>query len=182
MKASCTRLGARSARRVRTMVAVCALLGGSEAANAEAPARDSTIAVGLKAGYIPPVLLALSAGVHVPHLYVGVFGVPPYAVVAGNQFVVGAEIAAEAGAPNTDGGYVSISIFHYQSVEGRAPNPENGEVLTATIGYEWKWNWVELAAGGGALFVLGQRLPPGSAFAFPGTVLPAIDLAARVRF
>src|SRR4051812_40715423 len=158
--------GMPCARGVATMAAICVLLGASRPAKADPAARDSTLAIGLKAGYVPPVLVALSAGVHVPHLYLGIFGLPPYAVVAGDQFVVGAEIALEAAPPNRDGGYLSVSLFHDQSLDGRAANPENGEVVTGTIGYEWKWNWVELTAGAGVLFVLagGCRVAGGSPF------------------
>jgi hypothetical protein len=159
---------------------------GAAAADSE-PEHAISVAIGIKAGIIPPVAVAPELVIHFPHLFLGAFGIATPGGVGngGTRVTVGGEVAFEISQPDQSTAYLSSALFHYEAAKDSAGFYERSDMLTVTGGYEWKARHLDFQLGAGVLFLLKDETPPCSGwfcFNFHQSLLPALDLSLRYRF
>lgn len=160
------------------------LATGPASVGADAGEESPTVAfsLGIKTGFIPPVLAAPELVVHGAHFLIGAFGMYGGA----GRWTIGGELGLELSPPGQSTFYVLGTLFHYAEAPNASGSYERSDEATLTGGYEWKWARFELQLGAGALFILRDETPPCSGW-FCGfkpipPVLPTFDLSARYRF
>jgi hypothetical protein len=157
---------------------------------AEPEPAPVTVAIGLKAGVIPPVLVVPEIVLHAPHLFVGAFGIfIGGGSLDGARATYGGELGYEFNQPGKSTPYLSGAVFRYETWPDATGWYERIGLLALTAGYEWKLKHLDLQLGGGALIVVSHETAPpscpGLCFDLRGLwppLMPAIDLAARFRF
>lgn len=175
--------------RTRLSLAVALAVGsaphGALAADGE-PTPVLSAALGIKAGFIPPLLAVPELVIHTPHLFLGAFGIYTTGGIGngGNRLTLGGELAYEVNAAGQNTPYFSTGFFQYDAAKNAIGFYEKTSVLTVTGGYEWKARHFEFQLGAGGLFILKEQTPPCSGwfcFNFRQSVLPALDLSLRYR-
>lgn len=159
---------------------------GAAAADSEPPTAISA-AIGIKTGFIPPVLAAPELVIHFPHVFLGAFAISTPGGIGngGTRVTVGGEVAYEISEPDRSTAYFSSALFHYEAAKDSAGFYERSDALTVTGGYEWKARHLDFQLGAGVLFMLKDETPPCSGwfcFNFHQSMLPALDLSLRYRF
>ena len=170
-------------RALLPWLVLTAAVAPGQAAEDEAPRLPVEVALGIKTGLIPPVLAAPELVVHADHALLGFFGMG----LGGDtrQTTLGGELGYEFAGFGLSTPYLLGSFFHYDSTTHATGDYERSDVLTATAGYEWKGNHMELQLGGGLLFLLRDEVPPCTGFGcirITMPVMPTFDLALRYRF
>jgi hypothetical protein len=162
---------------VLVLVLCAAPLHAASDAEQEVPV---SAALGIKAGAIPPVLLAPELVLHAPHVFLGTFG-----MATGDGVTLGAELGAEFSQAGQNTPYVLGTYFHFASNANATGGRESIDALTLTAGYEWIWKHVELQVGAGALFLVNDEVAPCTGWFCgfrPPPVLPTVEISLRYRF
>lgn len=148
-------------------------------AHPEAPAREPLVGVGVRFGFLPPILTVAEAVVRpMPHVALAAFG-----MAVRQRFTLGGSIAFEAAEPGCDTPYLQLAYAFYSA---SGSSWERSEVGYVTAGYLWKsTSGLDLQLGGGALFVLADERPPCTGYCFEFKVppiLPTLELSGHFRF
>jgi hypothetical protein len=131
---------------------LAAVVAPGKAAEHEAPRVPIGVALGIRAGVIPPVLAAPELVVHAGNALFGFFGMGLGGDTSRTTF--GGELGYEFAEYGQSTPYALATFFHYDSSTHSTGAYEHSDVLTLTGGYEWKGRHVELQLGGGALLFL----------------------------
>jgi hypothetical protein len=170
----------RARRGASLAVALVALLATRVArADPEAPAREPLVGVGVRLGFLPPILTVVEAVVRpVPHVALAAFG-----MVVPRRFTLGGAVAFEMAEAGRATPYLQLAYAFYSA---SGSSWERSHVAYVTGGYLWKFtSGLDLQVGGGALFVLADELPPCTGFCIElkvPPILPTLDLAGHFRF
>jgi hypothetical protein len=157
------------------------------ASDGAAEARPLALALGVKTGFIPPVLAAPELVLHGPHFFLGAFGIATGGGMGngGARFTLGGDLGYELAQAGRSTPYLLGSFLHYTARTDASGFSERSDLLTITAGYEWKGEHLELQLGAGALFILHDQVPPCAGwfcgFMSAPPVLPALDLSLRYR-
>jgi hypothetical protein len=172
---------------LQALIAAGMIAADPASADGAAEPKDIGIALGMKAGFIPPVFATPEFLVHIPHLALGVFGILTDGGPGGGglRSTLGFELGFERAPTTVSTPYLWAAYFHYDAAPDANGFYEKSDVLMLTAGYEWKWKHFEVQLGAGALFILKDETPPCREFICINItipVLPAVDFGARYRF
>lgn len=168
-------------------LAILTSLGPSARAGEDGAPRDRKLAVGIKAGIIPPVFLVAEVVVRPhPHLATGLYGIVTRSGpgTGGTRTSIGAEITYEVRDPGVSTPYITASFDYYHAATDANGNFETMHTLYFTGGYLLKGRFVEGYFGGGILLVLFDELRPCSGFCLgtgptPPFLFPTLELGLR---
>jgi hypothetical protein len=160
----------------------------AQAAVDETP-REHLLAVGVKAGIIPPILTVVEVVTRPrPKLALGLYGMYTSNAGLGNgaaRISLGGEAVVEFREGRRNTPYLSFAYDYYHASPDANGNWETSQVAYVTAGYVVKSSSVELYFGGGLLFFLSDDLPPCTGFCIdnsPPLVFPTLELGARFAF
>jgi hypothetical protein len=151
--------------------------------------RDHLLAVGAKAGIVPPILAVAEVIARpTPKLAAGVFGMYTSGSGLGNgaaRISLGAELVVEfrQGRQNTP--YLSFAYDYYHASPDANRNWETSQTAYVTAGYVLKSSRVEFYFGGGLIFFLSDEVSPCSGFCLnssPPPLFPTLELGVRFAF
>ncbi len=174
---------------MRWAIAVALLLVILPAAPAPADPgpEDASLAVGLKAGLLPPLFgLVEVVGRPLPHLGLGLAGVIAPGDITGKsglRWTVSPEVMFEA-RPGRSTYYAEVAYVIYRA-SGPGDWFEHFQSLRLVpLGYEWRWPAVELQVGVGAQVIVQDDVPPctGWCIDFDIPVIPDVEVGVRYRF
>lgn len=181
-------------RRIAGIVVLAAVLAAVAAPAraqvvADEPPREHLLAVGVKAGIIPPILTVVELVTRpCPKLALGVYGMYTQSSGLGNgagRISLGGEAIVEFREGRRNTPYLSFAYDYYHASPDANGNWETSQVAYVTAGYVVKSSSVELYFGGGLLIVLSDDLPPCTGFCLnldPSPLLPTLELGVRFAF
>lgn len=151
--------------------------------------REHLLAVGVKAGLLPPILAVVEVVTRPrPKLALGLFGMYTSGVGLGNgagRTSLGGELAIEFHPGRRNTPYVSLAYDYYHASPDANGNWETSQTVYLTAGYLLKSASVELYFGGGLFLLLADDLPPCPGFCpnrNTSPLLPTLDLGVRFAF
>jgi hypothetical protein len=154
----------------------------------EAP-RDHLLAIGAKAGIIPPILTVVEVVARPrPKLTLGLFGMYTSSSGIGNgaaRISLGGEVVVEFNEGRRSTPYLSFAYDYFHASPDANGDWETSQTAYVTGGYLWKIARVDLYVGGGLLVVLSDDVPQctGLCQAFsPPLFLPTLELGVRFAF
>lgn len=174
-------------------VALALALAGAAATPAPADAQDASsedaiVAVGGRAGLIPPLLFAPEVMLRpCPNLAAGVFGMYTRGAgigSGGTRTSLGGALLLEFQRGRRDTGYLSMAYDYYHASPNADGFWETLQLGYLTGGYMVKGSHVDLYFGGGLVFVLAQDKAPCTAFCIDVTppLLPTLELGLHYAF
>jgi hypothetical protein len=161
-------------------------LAAREARGQDVP-PDRKLALGVKLGFIPPVLAVPEILVRpLPGVGLGVFGIMTSSGLGegGRRLSLGGELIFDIRSGQRSGPYAAVAYGYYHADADAGGFYETSTSLYFTGGYTVKKRTFELAFGAGIVVQLSDEVPPCSGF-FCGQViaappaLPALELALR---
>jgi hypothetical protein len=160
----------------------------AQAAVGEVP-REHLLAVGVKAGIIPPILTVVEVVTRPrPKLTLGLYGMYTSSTGLGNgaaRISLGGEAIVEFREGRRNTPYLSFAYDYYHASPDAHGNWETSQVAYVTAGYVVKSSSVELYFGGGLLILLSDDLPPCTGFCLesaPPPLFPTLELGLRFAF
>lgn len=168
---------------------LAALSRPARAADPDVP-PEQKIAIGAKAGLIPPVFSVVEVVVRpAPKLALGAFGLwLPAGVGPGNggaKTALGGEVVYEFHDGRVHTPYLSGAYAYYHASTDANGNWETTQVAYLTAGYLWKWRSVELYFGGGLIIILSDETQPCTSICIDiglPPALPTLELGVRFAF
>ncbi|HEY4183644.1 MAG TPA: hypothetical protein VGP07_01185 [Polyangia bacterium] len=151
--------------------------------------REHLLAVGLKAGLLPPILTVVEVVTRPrPKLALGLFGMYTSGVGLGNgagRTSLGGELGIEFRGGRRNTPYVSFAYDYYHASPDANGGWETSQTAYLTAGYLWKARSVELYVGGGLFILLADDLPPCTGLCLnrnTSPLLPTLELGVRFAF
>ena len=148
---------------------------------------DRKLAIGVRAGIIPPILTAAEIVVRPrAKLALGLFGMYTTGAGIGNggtRTSIGGHITYEFRVGRRETPYFSFAYDYYHASPDTNGFWETTQLAYLTGGYIGKWDWLEFFFGGGIVVEVAEDKPPCQICVNVGPgVLPTLELGVRFAF